>query len=86
MFVVKPAASRSEDGRADETWHQSTLMVELLYLYQHYTSILLRKPEVHLKCYFGAAMSFGGPGGRQVSAKPIPPERGSFPLEYVDLA
>jgi hypothetical protein len=26
-------------------------------------------------------MSFGGPGGRQVSVKPIPPERGSFPLE-----
>ncbi len=26
-------------------------------------------------------MSFGGPGGRQISAKPIPPERGSFPLE-----
>lgn len=29
------------------------------------------------------AMSFGGPGGGQKSAKPIPPERGSFPLEYV---
>ena len=28
-------------------------------------------------------MSFGGPGGGQRSAKPIPPERGSFPLEYV---
>lgn len=30
-----------------------------------------------------AAMSFGGPGGGQKNAKPIPPERGSFPLEYV---
>ena len=28
-------------------------------------------------------MSFGGPGGRQLTAKPIPPERGSFPLECV---
>ena len=27
-------------------------------------------------------MSFGGPGGRQISAKPIPPERGSFPLDH----
>ncbi len=26
-------------------------------------------------------MSFGGPGGGQVSYKPTPPERGSFPLE-----
>lgn len=28
-------------------------------------------------------MSFGGPGGGQISYKPTPPERGSFPLEYV---
>ena len=28
-------------------------------------------------------MSFGGPGGLQKASKPIPPERGSFPLEYV---
>ncbi|CAF9914409.1 MAG: Cytochrome c oxidase assembly protein cox19 [Alectoria fallacina] len=27
-------------------------------------------------------MSFGGPGGGQKSAKPIPPERGSFPLDH----
>ncbi|MCJ1360252.1 MAG: Cytochrome c oxidase assembly protein cox19 [Icmadophila ericetorum] len=27
-------------------------------------------------------MSFGGPGGRQVSVKPTPPERGSFPLDH----
>ena len=26
-------------------------------------------------------MSFGGPGGLQKTSKPIPPERGSFPLE-----
>ena len=30
-----------------------------------------------------AAMSFGGPGGLQKTSKPIPPERGSFPLESV---
>ncbi|KAL8636027.1 MAG: hypothetical protein Q9226_009299, partial [Calogaya cf. arnoldii] len=28
-------------------------------------------------------MSFGGPGGLQKASKPIPPERGSFPLEFV---
>ena len=27
-------------------------------------------------------MSFGGPGGGQKSARPIPPERGSFPLDH----
>ncbi|KAL8849633.1 MAG: hypothetical protein Q9221_005400 [Calogaya cf. arnoldii] len=27
------------------------------------------------------AMSFGGPGGLQKASKPIPPERGSFPLD-----
>ena len=27
-------------------------------------------------------MSFGGPGGRQASFKPSPPERGSFPLDH----
>ena len=27
-------------------------------------------------------MSFGGPGGGQKNAKPIPPERGSFPLDH----
>jgi len=27
-------------------------------------------------------MSFGGPGGRQVTSKPNPPERGSFPLDH----
>ncbi len=27
-------------------------------------------------------MSFGGPGGLQQTAKPIPPERGSFPLDH----
>lgn len=27
-------------------------------------------------------MSFGGPGGGQVSYKPTPPERGSFPLDH----
>ncbi|KAL8705443.1 MAG: hypothetical protein Q9201_001424 [Fulgogasparrea decipioides] len=27
-------------------------------------------------------MSFGGPGGLQKSSKPIPPERGSFPLDH----
>ncbi|KAI9655383.1 MAG: Cytochrome c oxidase assembly protein cox19 [Bathelium mastoideum] len=27
-------------------------------------------------------MSFGGPGGGQVVSKPIPPERGSFPLDH----
>ncbi|OCK83078.1 hypothetical protein K432DRAFT_291871 [Lepidopterella palustris CBS 459.81] len=26
--------------------------------------------------------SFGGPGGRQAIQKPIPPERGSFPLDH----
>lgn len=26
--------------------------------------------------------SFGGPGGGVVSQKPIPPERGSFPLDH----
>ncbi|KAI4719843.1 hypothetical protein E4T48_03954 [Aureobasidium sp. EXF-10727] len=26
--------------------------------------------------------TFGGPGGRQVIAKPTPPERGSFPLDH----
>lgn len=26
--------------------------------------------------------TFGGPGGRQIIAKPIPPERGSFPLDH----
>ncbi|KPI37184.1 Cytochrome c oxidase assembly protein COX19 [Cyphellophora attinorum] len=25
---------------------------------------------------------FGGPGGRQISYKPSPPERGSFPLDH----
>ncbi len=27
-------------------------------------------------------MSFGGPGGGQKTSKPIPPERGSFPLDH----
>ena len=27
-------------------------------------------------------MSFGGPGGGQKVQKPIPPERGSFPLDH----
>lgn len=27
-------------------------------------------------------MSFGGPGGGQRAQKPIPPERGSFPLDH----
>ena len=27
-------------------------------------------------------MSFGGPGGGQKTQKPIPPERGSFPLDH----
>ena len=27
-------------------------------------------------------MSFGGPGGGQRAVKPIPPERGSFPLDH----
>lgn len=27
-------------------------------------------------------MSFGGPGGGQKVSKPIPPERGSFPLDH----
>ncbi|CAL8583348.1 Cytochrome c oxidase assembly protein cox19 [Xanthoria parietina] len=27
-------------------------------------------------------MSFGGPGGLQKTSKPIPPERGSFPLDH----
>lgn len=27
-------------------------------------------------------MSFGGPGGGQKTAKPNPPERGSFPLDH----
>lgn len=27
-------------------------------------------------------MSFGGPGGGQKTAKPIPPERGSFPFDH----
>ena len=27
-------------------------------------------------------MSFGGPGGGQKAQKPIPPERGSFPLDH----
>ena len=27
-------------------------------------------------------MSFGGPGGGQKASKPIPPERGSFPLDH----
>ena len=27
-------------------------------------------------------MSFGGPGGGLKAAKPIPPERGSFPLDH----
>lgn len=26
--------------------------------------------------------TFGGPGGRQIVSKPIPPERGSFPLDH----
>ncbi|KAH9827152.1 Cytochrome c oxidase assembly protein COX19 [Teratosphaeria destructans] len=26
--------------------------------------------------------TFGGPGGRQIISKPIPPERGSFPLDH----
>ncbi|OCK97463.1 cytochrome c oxidase assembly protein COX19, partial [Cenococcum geophilum 1.58] len=26
--------------------------------------------------------AFGGPGGRQKIQKPIPPERGSFPLDH----
>ncbi|RKF59372.1 Cytochrome c oxidase assembly protein COX19 [Golovinomyces cichoracearum] len=26
--------------------------------------------------------TFGGPGGRQLNTKPIPPERGSFPLDH----
>jgi cytochrome c oxidase assembly protein subunit 19 len=26
--------------------------------------------------------TFGSPGGRQIVAKPIPPERGSFPLDH----
>ncbi|KAK5123217.1 Cytochrome c oxidase assembly protein cox19 [Meristemomyces frigidus] len=26
--------------------------------------------------------AFGGPGGRQIIAKPNPPERGSFPLDH----
>lgn len=26
--------------------------------------------------------TFGSPGGRQVISKPIPPERGSFPLDH----
>ncbi|SLM33731.1 cytochrome c oxidase assembly protein cox19 [Lasallia pustulata] len=30
-------------------------------------------------------MSFGGPGGRQISTKPTPPERGSFPLDHDGL-
>lgn len=29
------------------------------------------------------AMSFGGPGGLAKAQKPTPPERGSFPLEFV---
>ena len=30
-----------------------------------------------------ATMSgFGGPGGRQIVSKPVPPERGSFPLDH----
>ena len=37
----------------------------------------------NLKECHASEMSFGGPGGGQKSAKPIPPERGSFPLEYV---
>ncbi|KAL2067029.1 hypothetical protein VTL71DRAFT_1453 [Oculimacula yallundae] len=27
-------------------------------------------------------MSFGGPGGAALNAKPSPPERGSFPLDH----
>lgn len=27
-------------------------------------------------------MSFGAPGGRAISSKPTPPERGSFPLDH----
>ncbi|SMR45336.1 unnamed protein product [Zymoseptoria tritici ST99CH_3D1] len=26
--------------------------------------------------------TFGSPGGRQITSKPIPPERGSFPLDH----
>ncbi|KAI6245983.1 Cytochrome c oxidase assembly protein COX19 [Erysiphe necator] len=26
--------------------------------------------------------TFGSPGGRQINVKPIPPERGSFPLDH----
>ncbi|KXL51642.1 hypothetical protein M433DRAFT_59936 [Acidomyces richmondensis BFW] len=26
--------------------------------------------------------TFGSPGGRQVVSKPVPPERGSFPLDH----
>ncbi|CAD6504618.1 BgTH12-00126 [Blumeria graminis f. sp. triticale] len=26
--------------------------------------------------------TFGSPGGKQLSVKPIPPERGSFPLDH----
>ncbi|PSS20159.1 hypothetical protein M430DRAFT_49852 [Amorphotheca resinae ATCC 22711] len=26
--------------------------------------------------------TFGSPGGRQINSKPIPPERGSFPLDH----
>ncbi|KAF2842506.1 hypothetical protein M501DRAFT_998838 [Patellaria atrata CBS 101060] len=26
--------------------------------------------------------TFGGPGGRQIISKPVPPERGSFPLDH----
>ncbi|EMD00928.1 hypothetical protein BAUCODRAFT_81816 [Baudoinia panamericana UAMH 10762] len=26
--------------------------------------------------------TFGSPGGRQIISKPIPPERGSFPLDH----
>lgn len=26
--------------------------------------------------------TFGGPGGRQIVSKPIPPQRGSFPLDH----
>lgn len=35
--------------------------------------------DLHLQT---SMSTFGGPGGRQVISKPVPPERGSFPLDH----
>ncbi|KAI9735158.1 MAG: Cytochrome c oxidase assembly protein cox19 [Cirrosporium novae-zelandiae] len=63
-------ASKAQDARIEKA--QNDLRAEAVALIQAHKD----------SAKSNATMSFGAPGGGAVSAKPVPPERGSFPLDH----